>query len=225
MKKLFVLLISLITICSLVVSPLYALAASLPFKTSSEFPTTGDEDIDSLCQVYYAYICDQVLSRYKKSDFKEAFGTGYLKKGYVYYNAEKGLFYVKIDWDITDIPSGVSNISGIEPRLYYFKLNANKKFDQIDGPEQPISESDWVLVNRYSEIDCYSAAQSYFNNQRWKDPSSIIVYGYTVAYGAGTYIYYIDYSGKNSFGGNTRDTFVIEVDAATNEVLWGASSN
>lgn len=105
---------------------------------------------------------------------------------------------------------------------YGIKITGNNSFEQIDDE---IDENDerWVTINKYTEKECYETALEYFNSLRWNDPSSVTVYGHTVGYGAGTYIYSIDYSAKNKLGGTNREFYVIEVDAAINTVISGMS--
>lgn len=211
------LMIFVFLVCILFSLPTTSFAA----RISSAFPKTGDSALDSANQELFAYVLNYAMDEYKTESMKEAFGNAYIKE--TYYYRDETQFYVKIRYDFSDTP-GDGIVTGNKTLTYYFEIKEDWKVKGTGKPVPSFSEHDWILINKYSELDCYKAAEEYFYNQRWNDPSSITVYNYSVEYGAGTYIYYFDYSGLNKLGGRSRDIFVVEVDAATNQVIWGASS-
>ena len=67
----------------------------------------------------------------------------------------------------------------------------------------------------YSENDCWSAALAYFNNVPWKNPQSVTIHGHTTSRTSGGYLFTIDYSAQNGFGGMNRGYYWITVDPST----------
>lgn len=82
----------------------------------------------------------------------------------------------------------------------------------------PVPTSTPKPSTHYSKDQCWDIAYNYFKNLRWKDPQSVKVYEHTVAYSKGEYIFTIDYSAANGFGGVNRGYYWITVNASTGKV-------
>ena len=72
----------------------------------------------------------------------------------------------------------------------------------------------------YSQSECWSAAERYFKNLSWKNPSSVTIHSHSATYDSSdnTYTFYIDYSAQNGFGGYNRSYYFITVSAVTGRV-------
>ena len=79
----------------------------------------------------------------------------------------------------------------------------------------------------YSQSQCWSIAERYFNSLSWKNPASVTIHSHTSTYDAGdnTYSFYIDYSAQNGFGGYNRSYYFITVSAATGWVTSAFGGN
>lgn len=79
----------------------------------------------------------------------------------------------------------------------------------------------------YSEYECWNTAQSYFKNLSWKNPSSVTIHSHSATYDESdnTYIFYIDYSAQNGFGGYNRSYYFITVSAVTGRVTSAFGGN
>ena len=75
----------------------------------------------------------------------------------------------------------------------------------------------------YSESECWSRAQSYFNNLSWKNPSSVTIHSHSSSVSDGGYVFYIDYSAMNGFGGYNRETYMIKVNWTTGRIEYAYS--
>lgn len=82
-----------------------------------------------------------------------------------------------------------------------------------------------VVAASYSENECWWTAQTYFENLRWKNPESVTIHGYTTSYTDGGYLFTIDYSAQNGFGGTNRGYYWITVNASTNRVTSALGSD
>ena len=63
----------------------------------------------------------------------------------------------------------------------------------------------------YSETECYNIAISYLKKYL-KNPSSLEVHSYTSSQNGRTYVFIIDYSAQNGFGGFSREKYYVIVD-------------
>ena len=75
----------------------------------------------------------------------------------------------------------------------------------------------------YSESACWTRARSYFNNLAWKNPSSVTIHSYSSSTSDNGYVFYIDYSAMNGFGGYNRETYMIKVNWVTGCVEYAYS--
>ena len=82
-----------------------------------------------------------------------------------------------------------------------------------------------VHTANYSESDCWWTAQTYFKNLRWKNPDSVTIHGHTTSYTDGGYLFTIDYSAQNGFGGTNRGYYWITVNKTTNIVTSAFGSD
>ncbi len=79
----------------------------------------------------------------------------------------------------------------------------------------------------YSQSECWSAAERYFKNLSWKNPSSVTIHSHSATYdfSDNTYTFYIDYSAQNGFGGYNRSYYFITVSAVTGRVTSAFGGN
>ena len=75
----------------------------------------------------------------------------------------------------------------------------------------------------YSEAECWSRARNYFNNLGWKNPASVMMHSYSTSVSDGGYVFYIDYSAMNGFGGYNRKTYMIKVNWTTGRIEYAYS--
>ena len=75
----------------------------------------------------------------------------------------------------------------------------------------------------YSESECWTRARTYFNNLAWKNPSSVTIHSYFTSASDGGYVFYIDYSAMNGFGGYNRETYMIKVNWTTGRIEYAYS--
>lgn len=75
----------------------------------------------------------------------------------------------------------------------------------------------------YSESECWSLAKNYFNNLRWKNPSSVTIHSHLSSVSDEGYVFYIDYSAMNGFGGYNRETYMIKVNWTTGRIEYAYS--
>ena len=66
---------------------------------------------------------------------------------------------------------------------------------------------------KYSEMDCWWIARRYLENLRWKNPNSLVIHGHNTSFSDGSYLFTIDYSAQNGFGGMNRGYYWITVNA------------
>ena len=69
-----------------------------------------------------------------------------------------------------------------------------------------------------SENMCWETAKEYFENLLWKNPDSLTIHDHTSTIDEYSYIFTIDYSAQNGFGGYNRETAIIVVNGVTNQV-------
>ena len=76
---------------------------------------------------------------------------------------------------------------------------------------------------KYNETECWRIAKKYFENLPWKDPSSLQIHSYntelTATNGSFGYLFTIDYSARNGFGGMNRGLYWITVDVNTGKIV------
>ena len=82
-----------------------------------------------------------------------------------------------------------------------------------------------VYTAKYSESDCWWTANRYFNNLSWKNPQSVTIHGHTTSYTSDGYLFTIDYSAQNGFGGMNRGYYWITVDSSTGRVTSAFGSD
>ena len=94
-------------------------------------------------------------------------------------------------------------------------------------PTATPAPTEYVVNAHYSEYECWLAAERYFKNLTWKNPSSLTIHGYTSSYDSsnGQYLFTIDYSAMNGFGGYNREYYWVTVSAVTGRVVYGFGSN
>ena len=80
-----------------------------------------------------------------------------------------------------------------------------------------------VPPRNYSEAECWSRALNYFNNLGWKNPASVTVHSHFSSVSDGGYVFYIDYSAMNGFGGYNRETYMIKVSWTTGRIEYAYS--
>lgn len=77
----------------------------------------------------------------------------------------------------------------------------------------------------YSANECWRAAYRYFTNLSWKNPQSLTIHDHTTSYTDDGYLFTIDYSAQNGFGGMNRNYYWITVDALTCKVTAAFGSD
>ena len=92
-------------------------------------------------------------------------------------------------------------------------------------PKATPKPTEKVVTASYSENECWWTAQTYFKNLRWKNPDSVTIHGHTTSYTDGGYLFTIDYSAQNGFGGTNRGYYWITVNASTNRVTSAFGSD
>ncbi len=75
----------------------------------------------------------------------------------------------------------------------------------------------------YSEAECWNRAWNYFNNLSWKNPSSVTIHSHWSSAGDDGYVFCIDYSAMNGFGGYNRETYMIKVNWTTGRIEYAYS--
>ena len=75
----------------------------------------------------------------------------------------------------------------------------------------------------YSEAECWNRAKNYFNNLSWKNPSSVTIHSHWSSASDDGYVFYIDYSAMNGFGGYNRETYMIKVNWTTGRIEYAYS--
>lgn len=80
-----------------------------------------------------------------------------------------------------------------------------------------------VPPKNYSESECWTRAWNYFNNLSWKNPSSVTMHSYRSSASDDGYVFYIDYSAMNGFGGYNRETYMIKVNWTTGLIEYAYS--
>ncbi len=70
----------------------------------------------------------------------------------------------------------------------------------------------------YSADKCWSIAEKYFWNLRWRNPNTVSIWSHWTGTGENGYIFYIDYSAMNGYGGYDRETYRITVNWTTGTV-------
>ena len=68
-------------------------------------------------------------------------------------------------------------------------------------------------IKLYSKEVCWEAARRYFERLSWRNPDSIRINSYSGYLSDNSYVFTIDYSAQNGFGGYNRETYYIVVDA------------
>lgn len=101
--------------------------------------------------------------------------------------------------------------------IYPANSRIEKKWTPTPTPQptatpEPVVE---VRAKHYSEDQCWYIAKEYFDNLGWKNPQSVTVYGHTSRFDEDDceFVFTIDYSAMNGFGGYNRETYWITVDA------------
>ena len=107
---------------------------------------------------------------------------------------------------------------------YPGQTRVEKAWSVTPTPEPAETPKPYTTAN-YSEGQCWNTAYNYFINMRWKDPQSVKVYAHTSSYSDNGYIFAIDYSAANSFGGINRGYYWITVDSSTNKVTAAFGSD
>lgn len=92
-------------------------------------------------------------------------------------------------------------------------------------PEATPKPTEKTVTAGYSESDCWRTAYQYFMNLRWKNPDSVTIHDHTTSYSSDGYLFTIDYSAQNSFGGTTRAYYWITVNSSTNKVTSAFGSD
>ena len=82
-----------------------------------------------------------------------------------------------------------------------------------------------VYTAKYSESDCWWTAYTYFKNLSWKNPQSLTIHNHTTSYTSDGYVFTIDYSAQNGFGGMNRGYYWITVDSSTGRVTSAFGSD
>ena len=82
-----------------------------------------------------------------------------------------------------------------------------------------------TVTAKYSESDCWWTAYQYFKNLRWKNPDSVTIHDHTTSYSSDGYLFTIDYSAQNGFGGTNRAYYWITVNSSTNKVTSAFGSD
>ena len=80
-------------------------------------------------------------------------------------------------------------------------------------------------ANIYTEKQCWDIAYEYFLNLRWNKPESLKIYNHYSQYENNEYIFAIDYSAENSYGGTVRKYYWIAVDENTGLIVRAFGQN
>ncbi len=75
----------------------------------------------------------------------------------------------------------------------------------------------------YSQDECWNRAKNYFNSLGWKNPASVTMHSYSSSTSDGGYVFYIDYSAMNGWGGYNRETYMIKVNWTTGRIEYAYS--
>ena len=89
--------------------------------------------------------------------------------------------------------------------------------------ENPVSPNP-TAKKGYTESECWSFAKAYFNNLSWKNPSSVTIHDHRSSWSDNGYLFVIDYSAQNGFGGYTRAKYFIKVNSITGKIEYGLSN-
>lgn len=144
------------------------------------------------------------------------------------------------DYYIDDNGVLVINISNGSGKMI-FSYDAVRYIGTVTYPVQTRIEKAWTttltpipkatakptekpVTVTYSANDCWKTAQTYFENLRWKNPDSLVIHGHTTSYTDDGYLFTIDYSAQNGFGGTNRGYYWIIVDSFTNRVTSAIGS-
>ena len=180
----------------------------------SEAGLTTYENLEDVYNKIVSEVCAAVVKPWKNNaEWISIAGNPIINQIYYYKDDVNALYYIKVA-----LAFDQNETAKADPASYYFKVS-NLGFTQLSEPVQPISDEDWVLLNKYTEPECYETALAAFYNQRWKDPSSVTVYGYSTSYNDHSFTFSIDHAAKNSLGGTTRDYSYVTVDFNTNTVI------
>lgn len=123
-----------------------------------------------------------------------------------------------------------------------FSYDAVRHIGEIEYPSNTRVESAWAPLptpepieitkpenteetKTYSESDCWWTAYQYFKNLSWKNPESVTIHDHTTSYTSEGYLFTIDYSAQNGFGGMNRDYYWITVDSSTRKVISAFGNN
>lgn len=175
---------------------------------------TSYENLADVRRDIISDVCSAIIDKWKNNtEWTSLMGNPYINQIFCIRDDDIGLFYIKV---LFDFDQGETTSSS-NP-TFYFKVS-HFGYTQLSEPVLPIDDNDWILLNQFSEIECYKTAEEKFYDQRWKDPTSVTVYGHTTSYSDKSFTFAIDYSAKNSFGGNTRDTHYVVVDFETNTAI------
>ena len=92
---------------------------------------------------------------------------------------------------------------------------------------KPVATATPKPAQYFSQSECWSAAERYFMNMRWHNPSSVTIHGHTSTYdvSSNSYTFYIDYSAQVVAGGFKRSTYFITVNAATGQITFAFGSD
>ncbi len=81
----------------------------------------------------------------------------------------------------------------------------------------------------YSEYECWRIAKDYFEKLPWKDPGSLTIHDYssklTTTGGKIGYLFSIDYSARNGFGGMNRGYYWITVGIESGDIISAFGNN
>lgn len=108
---------------------------------------------------------------------------------------------------------------------YPVDTRVEKAWAPTPTPEPAVTPKPTEKIKYYSESDCWEAALKYFKNLSWKNPASVTIHSHTSSSTSEGYLFTIDYSAQNGFGGMNRGYYWITVDSKTCKVTAALCSD
>lgn len=129
---------------------------------------------------------------------------------------EYGGLYDSIVWALARGFTGGLALVSKDDNLYYINTEGEIIFTAGSARlGQPLKRESEKVV--YTETQCKEIALNYLRNGL-KNPESLQVHSTTSVFTDGQYIFTIDYSGMNGFGGYNREKYICAVDASKGTV-------
>ena len=108
---------------------------------------------------------------------------------------------------------------------YPMNTRVERAWAPTSTPEPAATPKPTEKIKYYSESDCWKVALKYFENLSWKNPQSVTIHSHTASHTSEGYLFTIDYSAQNGFGGMNRGYYWITVDSKTCKVTAALCSD